>query len=249
MTSRVRIILAALASILLGTLTAIGLALGSAAWRMPPQAESESLIGTLDTPFTESNGTQYLGSLILLQDARRWDQRAITCHYIPTKSWPPGPIKPTSSYGSKMDWFLHRRWPAERTIFAEHSSWQTIHQFGWPMHCLWNGRIYNQPGPNEPGWTQDGYGGIRVGSRPFPRVLPTLPMWGGLVVDCAVFALLWFRVLLVPGMVRRASRRCRGLCAACAYDLRATPAGAPCPECGLAQNPLPNAANTSTLPL
>ncbi|MGH7132984.1 MAG: hypothetical protein ACREJO_13670 [Phycisphaerales bacterium] len=66
----------------------------------------------------------------------------------------------------------------------------------------------------------------------FCRVLPTKPAWGGLLANTAIFAVAWLAVLLIPGFVRRTIRRRRGQCTHCAYDLRATPLGTPCPECG-----------------
>lgn len=64
------------------------------------------------------------------------------------------------------------------------------------------------------------------------RVLPMKPAWGGLLANTGIFAAAWFAALLLPRVARRSLRRRRGQCTNCAYDLRATPPGTPCPECG-----------------
>lgn len=61
------------------------------------------------------------------------------------------------------------------------------------------------------------------------RPVPLVPVWPGFAV-CSVFwagvvGVVWY----VPGMVRGAMRRRRGLCARCGYELRGLDA---CPECG-----------------
>ncbi|MFO0857531.1 MAG: hypothetical protein U0640_09280 [Phycisphaerales bacterium] len=61
------------------------------------------------------------------------------------------------------------------------------------------------------------------------RPVPLVPVWPGFAV-CSVFwagvvGVVWF----VPGMVRGAMRRRRGLCASCAYQVSGLAA---CPECG-----------------
>lgn len=64
---------------------------------------------------------------------------------------------------------------------------------------------------------------------PFPALLPLEPR-PGLLVNTALFALLWFGLLRLPHAIRRARRRRRGLCPDCGYDL--TGLEGPCPECG-----------------
>jgi hypothetical protein len=66
---------------------------------------------------------------------------------------------------------------------------------------------------------------------------------------CALLLLitpaLWLRYGLPR--LRRRQRAARGLCPACGYDLRATPRGNRCPECGAAADAQPPAA-TATSP-
>jgi len=71
-----------------------------------------------------------------------------------------------------------------------------------------------------------------------PRYLPLYPIWSGFLVNTIFYAvILW---LLIPGpfVLRRFTRRKRGLCENCAYDLRGAEHDA-CPECGTKCNPLP----------
>jgi hypothetical protein len=91
------------------------------------------------------------------------------------------------------------------------------------------------------------HGGIRVkfndptsvwyAPPPSPTALPYRPVWPGLILDTLFFASLWAALLYIPRAARRSLRRRRGLCPACAYDLRATPASSPCPECGQTRLP------------
>lgn len=63
------------------------------------------------------------------------------------------------------------------------------------------------------------------------RALPLMPVWSGLIIDTALFAGVWWIVLVSPRLVRASLRRRCGRCPACAYDLRGDLPGG-CPECG-----------------
>jgi hypothetical protein len=80
-------------------------------------------------------------------------------------------------------------------------------------------------------------------SRPFGvaqggaiRALPLRPIWPGLLINTAFYAILWLLPLGGLRAARRAWRRHRGRCPACAYHLVGlTPAPdsrVTCPECG-----------------
>src|SRR5262245_10478039 len=115
--------------------------------------------------------------------------------------------------------------------------------FGFPALCLWyrvSSTLLEPPGgaptiTNEQldgGWLLGGEASCR--GRDF-RALPLRPIWSGLALNTVFFAALWFALLAGIPALRRALRRRRGLCARCGYDLRATPANTPCPECGTAK--------------
>ncbi len=80
-------------------------------------------------------------------------------------------------------------------------------------------------GAIDPGWKHG------PDTRGLPRALPLRPIPGGFAVNTVFYAaVLW---LLIPGpfVLRRFIRVWRGLCPACAYDLRHGEHDA-CPECG-----------------
>jgi hypothetical protein len=70
----------------------------------------------------------------------------------------------------------------------------------------------------------------RLGS-PKDYWLPLQPLWPGYAINTIFYgAMLWI-LFATPRSVRRRLRRRRGLCPACAYDLRGS-ASQSCPECG-----------------
>jgi hypothetical protein len=63
-------------------------------------------------------------------------------------------------------------------------------------------------------------------------LIPTRPIWLGLLVDSFLYTIAWYGALIIPRAIRRSLRHHRNQCPHCAYDLRATPPPPPCPECG-----------------
>jgi hypothetical protein len=99
---------------------------------------------------------------------------------------------------------------------------------GWPFRCLsgW--------GIGEPPVSFEWHGIVAIGDH-LDRaniLLPYYPIWPGFALNTLFYAALAWGVWQVPLAMRRRSRRRAGKCARCGYDLRATPAGSPCPECG-----------------
>lgn len=109
---------------------------------------------------------------------------------------------------------------------------------GWPALCLGAVSTYqtrvSSYAPSIPLWTKT----INTGYSPFSErlCLPLRPLLAGLLIDIGFFSAIWFVPLGVIPMIRRARRHRRGLCPACAYDLRNLSA-ARCPECGGATIP------------
>ena len=105
---------------------------------------------------------------------------------------------------------------------------------GWPFLCLYS----RQPVSSGGQWVPfEGQYGVHLPFGLTPETaaitpLPTLLLPSGLIFNTLFFALVLYALTLPLTFTRRALRRRRGLCPACAYDLRATPAGSPCPECG-----------------
>jgi hypothetical protein len=113
----------------------------------------------------------------------------------------------------------------------------TDHAFGWPLPALWY-HVWGDVRSNLAS-AQDIEGGILITPRSSLelraysfRALPLWPVWPGLLADTALFGSLWWLILFAPATLRRILRRRRGQCPACGYDLRSTPHGSPCPECG-----------------
>jgi hypothetical protein len=108
--------------------------------------------------------------------------------------------------------------------------------FGWPFTCLWYQVLGQDQGMQVIG--AELRGGLLMSGQPATvgtprcRIIPLRPAWPGLLASTLIYAAAWASLLIIIPLLLRASRRRRGLCPACAYDLRATPAGSPCPECG-----------------
>ena len=67
-------------------------------------------------------------------------------------------------------------------------------------------------------------------SEPF-RALPYRPIWSGLAINTAFYALLFFAIVRGSRRIKHAGRYRRGVCPRCRYD-RCFDYTVPCPECG-----------------
>jgi hypothetical protein len=104
---------------------------------------------------------------------------------------------------------------------------------GWPLLCLYSRQPVSSGGQWVPYERQYGVH-LPFGLTPETASvtpLPTLIIPRGFILNTLFYALILYLLTLRFVDARRALRR-RGLCPACAYDLRATPAENPCPECG-----------------
>jgi hypothetical protein len=108
----------------------------------------------------------------------------------------------------------------------------TMVEWGWPCRCVW--------GAMESHWRtkRESSLGLYVyfkqidPSTTFTALLPYFPIPMGLALDTLVWAMPWWLGLFGVRSLRRHLRLRRNHCPACDYDLRATPASSPCPECG-----------------
>jgi hypothetical protein len=167
---------------------------------------------------------------------------------------PPDFNPPSLDDGPKAFWGHEMRHAIDRFLRLEFA--------GWPMSCCWGGvteaqRIVGAIDPEERKFSeyprlhsafpaplkdrpqitvvnQNGFWTVDT-ARLYP-ILPMAPLWPGLLINTAFYGtilwLLWLTISRGPGMLRRGSRRRRGLCVRCGYDLRGGMNGAPCPECG-----------------
>ena len=108
----------------------------------------------------------------------------------------------------------------------------SIYESGWPCRATWGWWCHDYSlGTHE---TSAGLVGVPLlnpdGNWPRTK-LPYLPLYRGLILNTLFYAAIWWILLAIPRLIRRALRFRRGLCPRCAYDLRGTP-NSPCPECG-----------------
>lgn len=109
---------------------------------------------------------------------------------------------------------------------------------GWPLVCLWC--EYSRAPPSQPGGRRYAVqGGIPLPLEPaprgyddslLPRVLPTRPLWGGLLVNVITYSTMIATLVWLTAHCRRTLRRRWGRCPVCNYDVRGTTGL--CPECG-----------------
>jgi hypothetical protein len=118
---------------------------------------------------------------------------------------------------------------------------------GWPMQSLLSFHFRGLGKPGEE-WAWH-IGGIQ--SSGLPRQLPLKPIWPGFAINSAINATALWLLVAALFAYRRHRRIKRGLCPACAYDLRGSDSSI-CPECGwggaaLARTDPPNRQPTTSL--
>jgi hypothetical protein len=74
----------------------------------------------------------------------------------------------------------------------------------------------------------------RIGDHFYSCILGVRPVWPGFALDTLLYGALAWGLWRAPLAIRRGLRRRAGRCVKCGYDLRATPIGSRCPECGWA---------------
>ena len=148
-------------------------------------------------------------------------------------SWDERWLEPTSLIES---W---SRVPDPNELPGTMRKWQEF-AAGWPCVSLWSRLneldrfdLQRQPGfprsvlsaRSDRGWLVD------WPILPQRYILPTGPLWTGIVINTVFYAVLLWGLAIGPGRIRGLIRRRRGLCERCAYDLRGADHAA-CPECG-----------------
>jgi hypothetical protein len=107
---------------------------------------------------------------------------------------------------------------------------------GWPLLCLWS--EYRTATNEQFKVITIPHGAIIIPRNkinkggfidPYELTLPCRPLWVGFAGNTAVFAGAWGALIVVPLTLRASSRRRRGVCTRCGYDLSGV---VKCPECG-----------------
>ena len=125
--------------------------------------------------------------------------------------------------GSFPRWCSIRELPALRPASrATEGAWevQSDWAYGWPCVSMWHqfaGHNRLWPGSSS--------------AYLWGRHLPMRIVWFGFVVNTLFYAAIMWLLILGAFALRRVSRRKRGLCVACGYDLRGNLEHG-CPECG-----------------
>jgi hypothetical protein len=179
---------------------------------------------------------------VFLESYATGPEQAGTVYIEPT--WPARPLAPEEladpwAAAAVLPWSAGSvAWPGRDETDA-----RMVDGRGWPRLALWC--EYSLVTDDKLQLSAVARGAIELPRRVqkgrwsgvYPVALPYRVIRGGLMIDTAVYGAAWWVLLLVPhafrGLLGRRRHR-RGLCAVCAYDLRGTQVGSPCPECGAA---------------
>jgi len=99
---------------------------------------------------------------------------------------------------------------------------------GWPFVsacCRWVGGSGPDRYEDAIRWTDS--------RSSFSIAIPTRIHWPGALSNLLIYTLVLLPLSYVPGLLKRFSRRARGRCSSCGYDLHLNASGV-CPECGAA---------------
>ncbi len=109
--------------------------------------------------------------------------------------------------------------PKDRSIYTVE-----VAECGWPVRCLAAERWWEMHGLTPFLWQSSA---LRIGAVAFPDRL----LWGGLIVNTLVYGLFIWAIPTAWIQTTRLTRRLRGRCPACAYQLH-DGLSSGCPECG-----------------
>jgi hypothetical protein len=171
-------------------------------------------------------------------------------NFTPASTYPRYPTPESAAHAWErallLPWLSGRReWPDPakgESIWIKASGWP-LRSFRCELHVKDNWVPAPGGTPTLTGHTWSAPGGLILGSPDgpswadwppdFPIIIPGTPIWSGVLVNTALFALAWALALYPVASLRRARRRRLGLCERCAYDRRGLPPQAACPECGV----------------
>lgn len=154
----------------------------------------------------------------------------------PAPHWP----EPAASMTYRtIGYALESRY-AESIVSSRHMQWQTRYRAGWPFHALERRDYEGQPWFITPrhlgrfiwngirgglqidlGFTTPGWRGVAL--------IPTLPVWHGLLADITFYWLLTGGLYELRARAIRRRRLARNQCLNCDYSLDTL---STCPECG-----------------
>ena len=151
------------------------------------------------------------------------DMRTIGAREICTTVWPDPP--------EPEQWRDLSRFPAGAILpIREDGSIAITCFYGWPCWCLTSGDVYVRGGGSNANAPFQSYGTqFTICGR--DMYVPTRIVWPGLALNTLLLSPASL-LALRPGWLRAWSRKRRGHCPACGYDLSGIPAGTKCPECG-----------------
>ncbi|MBX3405157.1 MAG: hypothetical protein KF869_00210 [Phycisphaeraceae bacterium] len=114
-----------------------------------------------------------------------------------------------------------------------------VQEYGFPLRCAWSWRVDQNAAiqvtaPAAGSKSFSGGAFVLHSTANEDYSLPYLPIWLGIFANTVTYFTMFLALSYGRRQLLSTLRRRRGLCPACAYDLRATPAGSPCPECGSA---------------
>jgi hypothetical protein len=125
-------------------------------------------------------------------------------------------------------------WKEKRFPFGIEPETRIVHTVGWPIRALWCRYDWTGTSAGKQLLSPDGIStGLRRrwGSDRYVLALPVRPLLIGFIADFALYSTAAWTLIGLRPFLRTRSRRQRGCCIACGYDLRHD-LTAGCPECG-----------------
>lgn len=221
-------------SVLLGCAATVLIAYSIALLRSPPKSFGPSqVIGFIPQIGPAAPGSS-AGFILAASDAHLFGERVVSVMSA-RSGRKPGTISPMPAVPADVRAFLNREWatsPLDESELAMNAM-QVVRMFGWPFPCVYYGYVTNQPAGTGASWSGSIYSGLRIDStNPSSRVLPMRVLWSAFAANALILSAAFCLGLTCLTMFHTSHRRRRHACPDCGYDLHASRAGDPCPECG-----------------